>query len=72
MLISALRVYFVNDTPTLTEDSIYAEIGINRPEAKIECHITRTNNTRKDCEENIINFIPANINFSIHVIGVGR
>lgn len=41
----------MNDTPTLTGDSIYAEIGINRPEGTIECHLTQSSDTRKDCEE---------------------
>ena len=50
IFITALHLYFVNDTPILTGDGVYAEIGINRPGGQIECHLTRVTDSRRDCE----------------------
>lgn len=46
----ALHLYFVNDTPAVSGDRVYAEIGVNKPGAQIECHLTRLDNSRKNCK----------------------
>ena len=44
-----LEVYFVNNTPVVTKDRIYAEFESNRPGVSLLCHLIRFDNTKEDC-----------------------
>ena len=44
-----LEVYFVNNTPVVTKDRIYAEFESNRPGVSLLCHLLRFDNTKEDC-----------------------
>lgn len=48
--LAALSIRFVNDTPILSVDSVYAEIEISRPGVAMECHLTHLSVPRMDCK----------------------
>ena len=47
---AALEVYFINDTPVLTVDRLFAEFRASRPNVTLECHLTHLDFTREDCK----------------------
>ena len=51
---AALSIRFVNDTPILVVDRVYAEIEISRPGVTMECHLTHQDGSRTDCKCSII------------------
>ena len=50
MFHTGLEVFFVNNTPILDVDRLYAEFETNRPGVLIECHLTHLDNSRVDCK----------------------
>lgn len=45
-----LEVYFVNNTPVVTRDMIYAEFESSRPGVTLQCQLIRFDNTKEDCK----------------------
>ena len=46
---TGLEVFFVNNTPILDVDRVYAEFETNRPDVLIECYLTHLD-SRVDCK----------------------
>ena len=64
---AALEVYFINDTPVLTVDRLFAEFRASRPNVTLECHLTHLDFTREDCKFLRITIAQCLVNFSIHI-----